>query len=98
MLAELEEIIDYKQMYDQPERQVQMRKTWTARLKGCQRSVDVWQRILKVRALVITPKEDTEMYIKFTNLCRKSGRLGLSAKTLVNLLDVKSELTALVCT
>jgi FKBP12-rapamycin complex-associated protein len=97
MLAELEEIIDYKQMYENPEHQAQVRRTWTARLKGCQRSVEVWQRILRVRALVITPKEDSEMYIKFANLCRASGRIGLSAKILTNLLDVGTDLTDLVC-
>ncbi|KAJ3318282.1 phosphatidylinositol kinase- protein kinase tor1, partial [Blyttiomyces sp. JEL0837] len=90
MLAELEEIIRYKQLYDFPERQSLIRKTWMARLKGCQRNVEVWQRIMRVRALVITPKEDTEMWIKFANLCRKSGRLSLSFKTLTNLLNTES--------
>jgi FKBP12-rapamycin complex-associated protein len=57
MLAELEEIIHYKQLYDQPQAQMFIRKTWTARIKGCQGSVEVWQRILKVRALVVSPME-----------------------------------------
>ncbi|KAJ3290058.1 phosphatidylinositol kinase- protein kinase tor1 [Borealophlyctis nickersoniae] len=91
MLAELEEIIQYKQTYDQPERQLTIRKTWMARLKGCQRNVEVWQRILKVRALVISPKEDMEMWIKFANLCRKSGRLSLSYKTLSGLLTADTK-------
>ena len=46
----------------------------------------MWQRILKVRALVITPAENTEMWVKFANLCRKSGRLGLAEKTLNSLI------------
>ena len=91
MLAELEEIIDYKQINDQPSRQAHVRQTWISRLKGCQRNVDVWQRILKVRSLVMTPSEDKEMYIKFSSLCRKSGRFGLSAKTLSNLLIAESD-------
>ncbi|RKO90751.1 armadillo-type protein, partial [Blyttiomyces helicus] len=91
MLAELEEIIAYKQLYDQPDRQAVIRKTWMSRLKGCQRSVDVWQRILKVRALVVSPREDMEMWIKFANLCRKSGRLTLSFKTLSGLLTNESK-------
>ncbi|KAJ3215347.1 phosphatidylinositol kinase- protein kinase tor1 [Dinochytrium kinnereticum] len=90
MLVELEEIISYKQSLDNPERLALIRKTWMARLKGCQRNVEVWQRILRVRALVISPKEDTEMWIKFANLCRKSGRLGLSYKTLASLLNTES--------
>ena len=32
MLAELEEIISYKQMYDQPERQQLIKEAWTHRL------------------------------------------------------------------
>jgi FKBP12-rapamycin complex-associated protein len=46
----------------------------------------VWQRILKVRALVMTPRENMDMWIKFANLCRKSGRLGLAEKTLNSIL------------
>jgi serine/threonine-protein kinase mTOR len=53
---------------------------------GVQRNVDVWQRLLKVRALVITPQENMEMWIKFANLCRKSNRMGLAEKTLNSLL------------
>ncbi|EXX76507.1 Tor2p [Rhizophagus irregularis DAOM 197198w] len=96
MLAELEEIITYKQYADQPDRQATIRKTWMKRLKGCQRNVDVWQQILKVRTLVISPKENMEMWIKFANLCRKSDRLELAEKTLRQLLvgDQKLEILA----
>lgn len=87
MLAELEEIIHYKQLYDQPQAQMFIRKTWTARIKGCQRNIEVWQRILKVRALVVSPQEDLEIWIKFANLCRKGSRLSLSYKTLNALLN-----------
>jgi hypothetical protein len=60
------------------------------RLKGAQRNTDVWQRILKVRSLAVTPKEDMEMWIKFANLCRKSGRLSLAQKTLLTLVSPSS--------
>ncbi|CAG8528851.1 8861_t:CDS:10, partial [Acaulospora morrowiae] len=79
MLAELEEIITYKQFADQPDRQATIKKTWM-------KSVEVWQQVLKVRALVISPKENMEMWIKFANLCRKSDRLDLAEKTLKQLL------------
>ena len=82
MLAELEEIITYKKSDNYPEKQQTMRETWTTRLKGCQQNVEVWQRMLKVRALVLTPKENMDMWIKFANLCRKSGRIGLAEKSL----------------
>ena len=85
MLAELEEIISYKKSEGDIEKQATMRQTWTTRLKGCQRNVEVWQRMLKVRALVVSPNENVEMHIKFANLCRKSGRVGLAEKTLDSL-------------
>ncbi|KAI8925792.1 armadillo-type protein [Entophlyctis helioformis] len=91
MLTELEEIIQYKQVYDQPEAQAFIRKKWMTRIKGCQRNVEVWQRILKVRALVVSPKEDADSWIKFSNLCRKSGRLTLSQKTLSSLLTEQNK-------
>lgn len=86
MLSELEEIISYKKFQDQPARQETLRKTWMKRLKGCQPDVEVWQRILQVRTLVLSPIEATDMWIKFANLCRKSDRLDLACKTLNSLL------------
>ena len=86
MLAELEEIIAYKQNVSHPEKQDTMRRTWMKRLKGCSSNVEDWQRLLKVRALVISPKENMEMWIKFANLCRKSARFGLAEKALNYLL------------
>ncbi|KAI5965219.1 TOR1 [Candida pseudojiufengensis] len=87
MLAELEEIIKYKCLPQGSEKRAIMRKTWNTRLLGCQRNVDIWQRMLKVRALVIKPKQDMDMWIKFANLCRKSGRLNLAEKSLNLLLE-----------
>ena len=103
MLSELEEIVNYKQHADQPERQAVMRKTWMKRcgiidpnflffllvnhrLQGCQPDVEVWQRILQVRALVLSPEDATVMWIKFANLCRKSDRMFLAEKTIDSLL------------
>lgn len=94
MLAELEEIIAYKQHANDPEKQEHMRETWTKRLLGCQRNVEVWQRMLKVRALVITPQENVEMYIKFASICRKAQRIGLAEKSLNSLLGGHGSLTA----
>jgi FKBP12-rapamycin complex-associated protein len=91
MLAELEEIILYKQtFYDQPERQAVIRRMWSNRLEGCQRNVDVWQRILRVRSLVTAPKDDMDPWIKFANLCRKSGRLNQCQKTLIILMPTNA--------
>ncbi|KAF7324662.1 Serine/threonine-protein kinase TOR [Mycena kentingensis (nom. inval.)] len=86
MQSELEEVISYKQCFDQPDRQRTMRNTWMKRLKGCQPEVEVWQRILQVRTLVLNPEDDPTAFIKFANLCRKSDRMGLAEKTLNSLL------------
>lgn len=85
MLSELEEIIQYKLV---PERRQAIKDMWWERLKGCQRNVEDWQRILQVRTLVISPNEDMHPWLKYASLCRKSGRLALSHKTLVSLLGM----------
>ena len=56
------------------------------RLQGCQPDVEVWQRILQVRALVLSPEDDPVMWIKFANLCRKSERMFHAEKTIDSLL------------
>ncbi|KAK8751728.1 hypothetical protein OTU49_009992 [Cherax quadricarinatus] len=83
MLAELEEVIQYKLV---PERRQPITQIWWERLQGCQRVVEDWQKILQVRSLVLSPQEDMRPWLKFASLCRKSGRLALSHKTLVRLL------------
>ena len=55
-------------------------------LKGCHSNVEGWQRILQVRNLVLNPTEDTTMWIKFANLCRKLDCEILAEKTLNSLL------------
>lgn len=89
MLAELEEIIQYKQNNNNKEKQASMRRTWMKRLRGLQPNPEVWQRMMKVRRLVITPQESMGMWIKYTNLCRKNERHGLAEKALQKLLDIE---------
>jgi FKBP12-rapamycin complex-associated protein len=96
MLAELEEIITYKQNNNNPVKQETMRRTWETRLLGCQRNVEVWQRMLKLRALVISPKENMQMEIKFANLCRNSGRMGLAEKSLKSLIGSEDSLNMML--
>lgn len=94
MLAELEELIVYKQCDEK--KQATMRKTWETRLLGCQRNVEVWQRMLRLRALVISPSENMRMWIKFANLCRKSGRMGLAEKSLKQLIGTDAALETMI--
>lgn len=83
MLAELEEVIQYKLNSDRRET---IRKMWWERLQGCQRVVEDWQRIIQVHSLVVSPEEDMHTWLKYASLCRKSSRFMLSKKTLVMLL------------
>ncbi|KAI0395542.1 TOR kinase [Xylariaceae sp. FL0594] len=94
MLAELEELIVYKQADER--KKTTMRATWERRLKGCQRNVEVWQRMLRLRALVIGPEDNMHMWIKFANLCRKSGRMGLAEKSLKQLIGIDHTLDAII--
>lgn len=92
MLAELEEIMTYKMLPESAENARQtIRNTWDKRLMGCQHNVDIWQRVLNVRTLVLDPKQNMSMWIKFANLCRKSNRVGLAEKSLNLLLDVDQD-------
>jgi FKBP12-rapamycin complex-associated protein len=55
------------------------------RLDGCEREVDTWQRILQIRSMVLTPKDDMKTWLQFADLCRTSDRLALADKTLTAL-------------
>lgn len=85
-VAELKEIIKYKQLPRNSPNRKSMRETWNKRLLGCQSNVDVWQSILSMRSLVVSPDEDKEIWVKFANLCRKSGRMGMANEVLHSLL------------
>jgi len=85
-LMELNEVILYKTGTE--EKRGLIRKMWKQRLQGCKRSVEVWQRMLSVRSMVVSYKEDIETWIEFSSLCRRSNRLHLSLKVLTQLLGV----------
>ncbi|KAJ3235923.1 phosphatidylinositol kinase- protein kinase tor1 [Chytriomyces hyalinus] len=85
MLSELEEV---KEFHMRPDKRHHIRNTWVTRLKGCELSVDVWQRILRVRSLALDPKDEVEVWIRFANLCRKQGNFTLAHQTLNKLLTV----------
>lgn len=50
-----------------------------------EKSVDVWYKFLRIRALVIDPKDEPQIYVKFASLCRKNGRPNLALRTLLEL-------------
>jgi FKBP12-rapamycin complex-associated protein len=55
------------------------------RILHVEKSVDIWHKLLRVRALVVDPKDEPKIYIKFASLCRKNGRPNLALRTLVEL-------------
>ncbi|KAL3228149.1 hypothetical protein MRX96_004063 [Rhipicephalus microplus] len=89
MLAELEEVIQYKLV---PERREAIKQKWWDRLQGCQRIVEDWQRILQLHSLVVKPKDDMRSWLKFSSLCRRNERLAQSHRTLVTLLGTDPSL------
>lgn len=72
MLAELEEVIQYKLV---PERRTNIRAMWWQRLQAGQHIAEDWQKILQVHSLVLSPQEDMHTWLKYASLCRKSGSL-----------------------
>eukprot|EP00834_Sanchytrium_tribonematis_P001859 NODE_49_length_31687_cov_0.791123.p1 type:complete len:2184 gc:universal NODE_49_length_31687_cov_0.791123:15256-8705(-) len=86
MLSELEEVIKIKRSGEfQPATIKLIKNTWQKRLHGMQRNVEVWQKVLKVRSLVLQPLEDIDTYLKFCSLCFKSQNQKLALKTLTSL-------------
>jgi FKBP12-rapamycin complex-associated protein len=63
-LSELEEIIRAKK-----EGRIDpvMLLAWNRRLLGCKRNVEVWQKILSVRSLMLPPSEDHATWLKFAS-------------------------------
>lgn len=94
-LSELEEVIEYCTLpLANPVtegRRALIRNMWNERIKGAKRNVEVWQVLLAVRALVLPPTEDSETWIKFASLCRKSGRISQAKSTLTKLLQFDPE-------
>nr|CAH7722994.1 unnamed protein product [Callosobruchus chinensis] len=88
MLSELEEVMQYKLV---PERRPTLKEMWWQRLQAGQRSVEDWQKIIQVHSLVLEPHEDIHTWLKYAALCRKSGSMRLSHKTLVMLLGYDPE-------
>ncbi|XP_024379368.1 serine/threonine-protein kinase TOR [Physcomitrium patens] len=91
-LSELEEVMEYLSLPSPKEPRADLiRKMWRDRMHGTKRKVEVWQSLLAVRTLVLPRTEDTETWLKFASLCRKSGRDRQARSTLVKLLQYDPE-------
>lgn len=58
---------------------------WGSRLRGMAKDDDVWQRILSVRSLILSPSECMYEWTKFAALCRKNGKSTMAFKVLLGL-------------
>ncbi|KAE9041787.1 Serine/threonine-protein kinase [Phytophthora rubi] len=94
-LSELEEVVTYKKLRAQISKGEEaarykrhLMRMWRDRLAGCKRVVEVWQQLIVVRALILSPHEDIDTYLQFASLCRQSGNLSLSLKVFTNALHV----------
>jgi phosphatidylinositol kinase/protein kinase (PI-3 family) len=55
------------------------------RIAHVEKSIDIWHKLLRIRTLVVDPKDEPTIHIKFASLCRKNGRPNLALRTLVEL-------------
>lgn len=83
LLTELEEVVTYKLV---EERRHIIRKTWWTRLQGGQRLVEDWRKMLQIRSLVMTPREDFQSWLKYASLCRKTGAISQAHKVVISIL------------
>lgn len=83
LLTELEEVVTYKLV---EERRPIIHRTWWTRLQGGQRLVEDWRRMLQIRTLVMTPREDFQTWLKFASLCRKTGAVSQAHKIVLSVL------------
>ncbi|KAJ2752986.1 phosphatidylinositol kinase- protein kinase tor1, partial [Coemansia nantahalensis] len=87
MLTELEEVIESKTAPDDRERQLGIVTAWRERLSGIQQDVGMWQRLLRLRSMVLRPILDLDTWIKYVNMSRKSGQLRIARDAIAELLD-----------
>ncbi|CAK5017836.1 unnamed protein product, partial [Aphanomyces euteiches] len=80
-LAELEEVIAHLQNGSDFNR---LQQIWTTRLLGVDRDIKVWQHLMLVRSLVLNPKDDVHVWLKYARLCRQNDQLHLAFNALAN--------------
>ncbi|KAJ2549728.1 phosphatidylinositol kinase- protein kinase tor1, partial [Coemansia sp. RSA 1933] len=90
LLTELEEVIAYKLAHDDKERRGAIINTWRQRLKGVQQDVGMWQKILRLRSMVLRPVLDLDTWIKYVNMCRNSDNMKIARHAIMQLLDDES--------
>lgn len=85
-LCDLEEFIHYKETAETAERRDAILRLWNTRLKGSQPSIDIWEKFLSFRPLLVCPEDDLDTWVEFAELCMKNGQMRLAGDTLETLL------------
>ncbi|ELP92074.1 FKBP12-rapamycin complex-associated protein, putative [Entamoeba invadens IP1] len=88
MLAELEEVIMFKEgMYNEDTKSI-LKSAWTEKLVNAKEDVSIWQKLLKIHSFVLNETENSDCWIKYTGLCYNNGMTRLAMKTLDRLAGV----------
>ncbi|PVU88739.1 hypothetical protein BB559_005414, partial [Furculomyces boomerangus] len=82
MLSELEEVIFFKSLKEQPEQQNLIANIWDKRLRGCQRDVSVWQNLIQIRSLALPKTTILSSWLEFAKLCMDSEKMMLCMQIL----------------
>lgn len=89
MLSDLREIIEYAKCEPtETSKKDRINLSLTLRLKDCQDNIEVWQRLMKIRNLVIPMDDDKDLWIRFAQMAHESKRTALSTIILNALLHV----------
>jgi hypothetical protein len=103
LLAEMEEIVDYKKLEEQAESgshahpanrpdinkaRERLISVWRDRLIGCRCDADTHAQILAVRSLVLNPGEELEATLELSELFRQSQRFKFAERVLLHPLKV----------
>eukprot|EP00934_Nitzschia_sp_Nitz4_P000121 Nitzschia sp. Nitz4//scaffold14_size191712//162960//172475//NITZ4_001752-RA/size191712-snap-gene-0.144-mRNA-1//1//CDS//3329537014//121//frame0 len=101
-LAEMEEIIDFKKLYDDSsnngdrfsimgteaqEARNRLLSVWRDRLAGCRMDADVHSSILAVRSLVLGPVDEVDATLTLSELSREAQRFKLAERTILDPLE-----------
>jgi len=84
-LVELEECLMVRQRI-LPQRHV-VEQLWNTRLYGCRFDYTTWQQTLLVRRLLLEPRHDKDVWLRFVSLCRRANRLPMANEALAMLQD-----------
>ncbi|ELP86268.1 serine/threonine protein kinase TOR1, putative [Entamoeba invadens IP1] len=85
IITELEEILLLKKRKNEDGKHINKKvlvSNWEQRLINSQRDIKTWQRILKMRELVLDKREEVKCWIKFIGMCDEKGETKLGLSTL----------------